>query len=109
MPGFQILSQEAIEGELTSIMRRWDGSHEEQEKFRSWGWVVASVCDTYATENLNACADLLHDETAALHRVIAERLLHVNSISSELVSKRAFLKFLEAQLHHPPGPTRAAA
>lgn len=100
MSGFHILSQAAIEGALTSIIKRWDGSHDEQERFRSWGWGVASVCDTYATENLDACADLLHDETAALHRVIAERLLHVKTISDELVSKRAFLKFLEAQLHH---------
>jgi len=67
---------------------------------------VAAVCDTYETENLAACAELLEAERAALHRVIAERLHLVHSISEELVSKRAFLSFLGNQLD---GPERLAA
>jgi len=106
MDGFHILSSTAIDQALLRITNHWGGTDGEHEIFRAWAWVVASVCETYASENLEACMELLHAETASLHRVIAERLCLVHSISDELVSKRAFLRFLEGELQQPQ---RAAA
>jgi hypothetical protein len=98
MDGFHILSAQGITGTLASIERHWDAEQGELDAFRSWAWVVASVCETYASENLGACADLLHEERQALHRVLAERLHLKGDVAPELVSKRAFLEYLEHQL-----------
>jgi hypothetical protein len=98
MDGFSILSAQGITRTLAGIERHWDAGADELEAFRSWAWVVASVCETYASENLGACAELLHDERQALHRVLAERLHLKGDVSPELVSKRAFLEYLEHQL-----------
>jgi hypothetical protein len=109
MESFRILSAEGIRVALAAIERRWDASPAELERFRAWAWVVAAVSETYASEDLGACAELLKDEHAALHRVIAERLHYVSDISSELVSKRAFLEHLERELVGEPSRVSRAA
>jgi hypothetical protein len=106
MDGFHILSSKGIEQALQHITDHWGGTEGEHGGFRAWAWAVASVCETYAGEDLAACMELLHAETASLHRVIAERLCLVHSISDALVSRRAFLQFLEGELQEPQ---RAAA
>jgi hypothetical protein len=93
MDGFHILSRRSVEQELVSVAQRWQAP--ELESFTSWGWVVASVCDTFASENLAACRELLEAETAALARVIEERQRLVpGPPPAELLQKQAFLAFL---------------
>ncbi len=98
---FQHFESADIERAVTGILNRWEATPEAHETFRGWAWVVASVAETYASENLEACEELLEAEKQAIHRIIAERLHLIHSVSEELVSKRAFLEFLEAALHRP--------
>jgi len=95
MDGFQRLSRRAIEQELGAVSHRWSEPTSTTEAFTSWAWVVASVCDTFACENLAACRDLLDAETASLARVIEERQRLVpGPPPAELLRKQAFLAFL---------------
>lgn len=103
--GFRILSQEGVSSALARIEAQWHPSPEEQERYDAWAWVVASVCETYASENPGACADLLRDEQASLSRVLHEREHYRQDGSGELESKRAFLAWLERSLV----PANAAA
>jgi hypothetical protein len=95
---FRYFKSSQIEQTLDGILRRWEATPEAHETFRGWAWVVASVAETYASENLQACEELLEAEKQAIHRIIAERLHFIHSVSEELVSKRTFLEFLEHSL-----------
>lgn len=109
MDGFHRLSRRAIEQELAAVARRWSTPPAVEEGFTSWGWVVASVCDTYATENLSACLELLEAETAAMSRVIEERQRRVpGPPPAELLQKQAFLAFLGHEVMRPAAPSAAA-
>ena len=95
MDGFHRLSRRAIEQELDVVGHRWSAPPPATEAFNAWAWVVASVCDTYATENLPACRELLEAETAAMTRIIEERQRRVpGPPPAELLQKQAFLAFL---------------
>jgi hypothetical protein len=95
MDGFHVLSRATIERELASVAHRWSAPPSSTEEFTAWGWVVASVCDTFATENLGACRELLEAETASLSRIIEERQRLVpGAPPPELLQKQAFLAFL---------------
>jgi hypothetical protein len=104
MDGFHVLSRASIERELAIVARRWSSLPASTEDFTAWGWVVASVCDTFATENLGACRDLLEAETASLSRIIEERQRLVpGAPPAELLQKQAFLAFLGHEVLASPG------
>lgn len=103
MDGFHRLSRHAIEQELDVVGHRWSAPPPATEAFTAWAWVVASVCDTYASENLTACRELLEAETAALTRIIEERQRKVpGPPPPELLQKQAFLAFLGHAVMHEP-------
>jgi hypothetical protein len=103
MDGFHVLSRRAIEQELASVARRWNALPGSMESFAAWAWVVASVCDTFASENPGACKELLEAETQALARVVEERhRLVPGETPPELKQKEAFLGFLTHAVDQAP-------
>lgn len=108
MEGFRCLSKAEVEGQLAQLLGTWRSSGANRQSFLDWAWLVATASDTFASQNRDACAELLRDETAALERIIRMRARHVEGISEELQSKRAFLAYLERQVEIPqPGASTA--
>lgn len=101
MEGFSYLSKSEVESQLSQLLGAGRFAEGERESFLAWAWLVASASDTFASQNRDACAELLRDETAALERIIRVRARHVSGISEELLSKRAFLAYLERQVETP--------
>ena len=101
MEGFRYLSKTEVESQLSQLLGAGGFAEGERESFLDWAWLVATASDAFASQNRDACAALLRDETEALERIISVRARHVSGISEELWSKRAFLAYLERQVETP--------